>query len=72
MSSPVRAIPLSGPSPELVKKAWDDVKESVSNLPTPSDGTIALFEPSKSCKVVIDWVYSEVSLNLLELYPTNH
>lgn len=58
----VKTIQLPGDElPDLVKKAWDEVKSTVSSIAAPQDGTIALFEPSTTCKVVIAWIYAEVS-----------
>ncbi|KAK2763725.1 hypothetical protein FQN54_009341 [Arachnomyces sp. PD_36] len=59
--TPVKPIPFTGQLPGLVQKAWDEVRSIVSSLPTPTDGTIATFEPSAACKVVIDWIHAEVN-----------
>jgi hypothetical protein len=57
--APVVAFPISQECLPLLDRAWDEVKNSVSNEP-PTEGSLVLFDPSKTCKVLIDWVHGEV------------
>jgi hypothetical protein len=59
--SPVETTPFSDRLGGLVRQAWLDVKSDALNTPIQSIRPWARFSLSVSCKLVIDWVFAEVS-----------
>lgn len=52
-------IQLSGDLSSLLTKAWFEIEHDIPQVP-PSEGTVAKFCPSRTCKFLIDWVHGEV------------
>lgn len=53
--------PFNGRLQKLVTTAWDEIKTDAYDAPKPVDRPFTHFSLSATCKLVIDWVFAEVS-----------
>lgn len=59
--TPMIRVPFNDRLQKLVATAWDEVEADAYNVPRPVDRPLAHFGLSTTCKLVIDWVFAEVS-----------